>query len=116
MPLGFTECVLNQLPDRVPERQFSLPAQIEAALQRARSGWESWVASLSHPASRRRLVPVLTVAASLLLVVALAFGLLGDRMPSTPGAATGTWSWTVGIVVLVALVLVALLVLWRRKR
>ncbi len=113
-PPDFTERVLSQLPDTLPRQRIGLDSQAETALRRLRLAWDSLLQGLTSP--RRRLAPLLAVAASLLLVLGLAYVLWGEDVVSTPGAAMGASPWTIGISVgLVVVVLVVAVVLWRRK-
>lgn len=116
-PSDFTTRVLSRLPDTVPVQP---PAPVSADDSRRRQQrlgfWDLLKESLARPAYRRRLVPVLAVAASLLLVLGLLWSLQGNLVPATPGAATSASSWVIGggAIVLGALV-VAVLFLRRRE-
>lgn len=114
VPPDFTARVLNQLPAAVPQPPSSRTVHIEAVLRWLREAWNSLVTGLARPAPRRRLVPILAGAASLLLILGLLYGLHGNDIPTTPGAAIGTPLWVVagGVVAVLA---IALLIWWRKK-
>jgi uncharacterized protein YhhL (DUF1145 family) len=92
------------------------PARQRSLLGGLRQVWTSLVVGLARPTPRRLLAPALAVAATLLLLFGLLYILQGEGPASTPGAATGAWSWLIGGVVLVSVVVFAVLVLGRRKR
>jgi anti-sigma factor RsiW len=109
-PEDFAGRVLYRLPDSVPQQQPGLAGKL-------RERWETLLAGLARPAFRRRLVPALTIAAALLLVLGVLYVWQGGEVTTTPGAAVGWSPWFVaGGLFLVAFVVVAVLILSRRKR
>jgi hypothetical protein len=90
--------------------------RLDGALVRMEQAWDSFASSLTRPAPRRMLAPALVVVASLLVALGLLYGLRGGELPSTPGAATGNWSWAVGGGVVVILVVLVAVAFWRRKK
>ena len=88
MPPDFCERVMSQLPDAVPGRQVQ-SRDIVARLQEA---WSSLASTLARPAARRRLEPALAIAAAVLLLLGLLYGLRGGEVHTTPGAVAGTAS------------------------
>jgi hypothetical protein len=115
-PSDFTARVLSRLPDAV-SAQPAAPVSPDASRRQRRWAdfWNSLKEGLARPAYRRRLVPALAVAASLILVLGLLWSLQGNPALVTPGAATGTSLWVIGggAVVLGALVVV---ILFLRRR
>lgn len=110
VPSDFTVRVLDQLPDVVPAQPTVAASPGEP---RRRQWWADFWDALkegaARPTYRRRLVPALAVAASLILVLGLLLSLQGNLPPVTPGAATGNSWWVLGggVVVLGVLVVVA---------
>lgn len=102
------EVTWTESPQR-PRRERSLVGGLRRA-------WASLLAGLARPTPRRLLAPALAVAATLLVLLGLLYVLQGEGPASTPGTAAGAWSWLVGGVVLVSVVVLAVLVLGRRKR
>jgi anti-sigma factor RsiW len=102
--------------DPATPKRIGIVDRFDAVPTQARQAWRSFLSGLTHPAPRRMLAPALVMVASLLLVLGVVYVLVGDQVPSTPGAATGTWSWALGGLFLVILGLVVVLLLWRRKR
>lgn len=88
---------------------------LAGVLARLRRTWNSFLFSLSRPAPRRMLVPALAVAATLLLAVGLLYVVVGDQVPTTPGAAIGAGSWLIGGALLAVVVLAAIWA-WRRRK
>jgi hypothetical protein len=116
VPDDFTGRVLSRLPDIGPESRTDLATPAKARASTVREVWSSFLDALDRLAPGKRLMPALAVAASLLLVLGLLYGLQASDVPSTPGAAVGAFPW--GIAVLLSLVFIGLvvgLVLWRRK-
>lgn len=110
VPEDFTERVLGRLSGAQPEPEPSaLPR--EPLLHRLQQAWGLLLDALNRPAYRRRLVPALVVAASLVLVLGLAVNLRGGEPSTTPGAAFGVPLWIAGggAILVVALVLVVLI-------
>lgn len=112
VPLDFRARVLDRLPEA------ALPARLPRVAQarepeKPRSFW----ADLARPTARRRLMPALALAASLLLVAGLLYVFQVGEPATTPGAATGSAAWVAlgGLGVAVVLLVVAFL-FWRRKR
>jgi len=102
--------------EAVLTEEAQLPGRERSALDGLRRAWGSWVAGLARPTPRRLLAPALAVAATLFLLFGLLYVLQGEGPASTPGTATGVWSWLIGGIVLVSVVVFAVLVLGRRKR
>jgi predicted anti-sigma-YlaC factor YlaD len=116
-PPDFTQRVLTQLLDRVPE---SVPRPVERKerwVDRLRKGWEELTSTLAQPASRRRLAPALVAAVSLVLVLGLLSILPTGEVETTPGAVIGQVPWlALGGLMLVAAAAVLAILFWGRKK
>jgi hypothetical protein len=63
------------------------------------------------------LAPALAIAAAVLLLLGLLYGLRGGEVHTTPGAVAGTSPWVLGGgLVLLSVLLVTVLIVWRRRK
>lgn len=116
-PSDFTTRVLSQLLDPEAESKSIQVARVQSPLTRIQDAWDALKAGLARPTSRRRWATAAAFGALLVLALSVVFGLWGNDVPSTPGAATGQASWGFGLaVIVVVFAFVVALVYWRREK